>query len=67
MTKNHEAVMKKYGIQVEESHTYLYKGFRYRNLDDAVNYAILQEKNLKVTSVRNSKEPKRGDPNAITE
>ena len=43
MSENHEAVMKKYGIQVEESHTYLYKGYRYRNLSDAVNYAILQE------------------------
>ena len=67
MSGNHEAVMKKYGVKIEESHTYLYKGYRYRNLSDAVNYAIVQEEKQEVDSADNTQVPRRGDTNAFAE
>ena len=59
--------MKKYGIQVEESHTYIYRGFRYRNLSDAINYAILKEEKQKADSADDPQMPERGDSNVISE
>jgi hypothetical protein len=35
--------MKKYGISSEEKKIYTYGGYSYGSLDDAVNYARLQE------------------------
>ena len=67
MSENNEALMQKYGIKVEEANTYIYKGSRYRNLDDAVNYAILKEEKPKVVSADNSQVPKRGHSNAVAE
>ena len=67
MSENNEAVMKKYDVQIEESHTYLYKGYKYSNLSDAVNYAILQEKKQKVDTAGKTQMAKRGDSNVITE
>jgi len=65
MSENQEALMKKYGIKVEERNTYIYKRSRYRNLDDAVNYAILKKEKPKVVSADNTQVPKRGHSNAI--
>lgn len=42
---NEEETMKKYGISSEEKEIYIYKGYRYDKLEDAVNYAISEEKN----------------------
>ncbi len=67
MSESNEAVTKKYGIQVEESSTYIYNEFRYGNLADATNYAKLKEGQLKVISAVPSKTLKRGDSNVIAE
>jgi len=43
--------MKKYGISSEEKKIYIYGGYRYSRLDDAVKYARLQEEKSEIDNV----------------
>ncbi|MFQ5602822.1 MAG: hypothetical protein ACE5HS_06095 [bacterium] len=39
VTDGSQEVMNKYGISVSVNNKYIYKGYRYDSLEDAVNYA----------------------------
>lgn len=39
MTEEEKALMKRFGITVEQKSVYTYKGYKYEHLKDALNYA----------------------------
>jgi hypothetical protein len=43
MEKNNEELMKQYGISVEETKTYLYNGYKYDKLENAIDYAKIDK------------------------
>lgn len=50
MTTDEELLLKKHGITTEQKIIYLYKGYRYDHLKDAISFAIIDtEKNAPAT------------------
>ena len=42
MTEEEKELMKHYGITLEQRSVYIYKGYKYAHLKDAVNYAKIE-------------------------
>lgn len=43
MTEDEMELMKRYDITAEQKSVYLYKGYKYEQLRDAVNYARIED------------------------
>ena len=52
MTHDDQALLEKYGITTELKTVYLYRGYRYDHLKDAINYARIDADKEKASAKR---------------